>query len=284
MGYSIMRRGMRPIEAMARTVERIHSRRLSERIATADLPSELARLAHTFNEMLDRLEGSFGRISQFSDNVAHELRTPINNLQSEIEVALSRGRTGDDYREVLASCLEECNRITRIVQGLLFLAREESSSSPILLEELDIPSELEAVKDFYEGLAADAGLHIEVDAPGALCARLDRTLLRQAISNLVSNAIEHTARGGLVRIRASRESAGIRVAVADTGEGIPAEHLPRVFERFYRVDGARSLSQRNVGLGLAIVKSIVARHGGQIGIESRPGVGTTVTIDFATAA
>lgn len=279
-GYVIAKSGMKPIESIGRTAERIRSTTLHERIGTSGLPAELSGLAETFNSMLDRLQASFAHISQFSDDVAHELRTPVSNLRGEIEVALSKARSNEDYQEILGSCLEECTRISRLIQSLLFLARTENASDPLQREKIDVGKELAAVQEFYEAAAAEAGVDLQLAVTGELWAPLDRTLLQQAVGNLVSNAIAHTPKGGTVEIAACADASSLRVSIADTGCGIPPEHLPRVFDRFYRVDPARSGSSQNVGLGLAVVKSIVERHAGEIEIESEVEHGTQVKIVF----
>lgn len=280
IGYAIARSGMRPIEDIAGTAERIRSTTLHERLPAAGLPGELAGLATTFNSMLDRLESSFTRISQFSDDVAHELRTPINNLRGEIEVALNRARSHEEYGEVLGSCLEECSRISRVVDSLLFLARSESAVEPLQREGIEVVKELKIVEEFYEPLAGEAGVRLELSVADSLRGRVDRTLFQQAVGNLVSNAIAHTARDGSVRIIAGKDGTSLRVTVSDTGVGIAPEHLPHVFERFYRVERARSGSRQNAGLGLSLVKSIVERHGGGVHIDSEVGCGTEIVLTF----
>jgi len=279
-GYAIAHSGMRPIENIGRTAERIRSTTLHERITTAGLPAELSGLAETFNAMLDRLEDSFVRVSQFSDDVAHELRTPVNNLRGEIEVALSKARSTEDYQEILGSCLEECARISRVIQSLLFLARAQSATIAVQRDQVNVVKELIAVQEFYEAAAADAGVELRVSIGPELHAPLDRTLFQQAVGNLVSNAITHTPTGGSIRISAWHDTGSLHVSVTDTGCGIPPEHLPRVLDRFYRVDRARSGSLHNVGLGLSVVKAIVERHGGRIEIASEVECGTRVILCF----
>ena len=282
VGYLIARAGMRPIENIGETAERIRSTTLHERIVVDGLPAELSGLAETFNNMLDRLEESFQRVSHFSDDVAHELRTPVNNLRGEIEVALSRARSSEDYREILGSCLEECQRISRLIQSLLFLARMESAADGLQVESVDVGEELAKVRDFYGAAAAEAGVDLRVSMKGEPSARVDRTLFQQAVGNLVSNAIAHTPAGGIVEIRASGDARGLTLNVIDTGCGIAANHLPHVFDRFYRVDQARSGSGHHVGLGLAVVKSVIGRHGGHVKIESEIGRGTEVKMILPT--
>lgn len=278
VGYAIARGGMRPIKEITRTAERIGSSTLHERIVIQGLPAELLRLAETFNNMLDRLQDSFARVSQFSDDVAHELRTPINNLRGEIEVALIKARSNEDYYNVLGSCLEECARISRIIESLLFLARTENSSEPLKRDTVDVGRELTAVRDFFEAAAAEGGVDLRVSAEPDLSGRVDRTLFQQAIGNLISNAISHTPCGGSVVVSARAGPSELYIHILDTGCGIPTEHLPHIFDRFYRVDRARSGVRKNVGLGLAVVKSIIARHGGRVEIESEVGRGTNITL------
>jgi two-component system heavy metal sensor histidine kinase CusS len=277
-GYLIARSGMRPIQEISRTAARIRSTTLDERIQAHGLPAELAGLAETFNRMLDRLEQSFLHVSHFSDDVAHELRTPINNLRGEIEVALSKARSGEEYREILGSSLEECARISRLIQTLLFLARSDSTADTLQRERIDVGHELTKVEEFYGAAATDAGVVLRVCGDAGKCAEVNRTLFQQAVGNLVSNAIAHTPPGGTITVNAQADPSQLTVSVSDTGCGIPPEHLPRVFDRFYRIDQARASSGQNVGLGLAVVKSIAARHGGHVHIDSEVGRGTEVRV------
>lgn len=283
-GYLIARSGMQPIESISRTAAHIRAKTLHERIGTQSLPGELCGLAETFNSMLDRLEQSFRHVSQFSDDVAHELRTPVNNLRGEIEVALSKARSGEDYRDILGSCLEECTRISRVIQTLLFLARSDIAADALRRETIDIGQELANVAAFYEAAAAESGIDLRVVGTKDVRAELDRTLFQQAIGNLVSNAIAHTSKGGSVELGASVDADRLTVTIGDTGCGIAAEHLPHVFERFYRVDRAREGSKQNTGLGLAVVKSIIARHSGRIEIDSQVGHGTWVKLILPLSA
>ena len=249
----------------------------------AGLPAELLALADTFNEMLDRLEESFGRLARFSTDIAHELRTPVNNLRGEVEVALGKPRGPEEYRDVLGSCLEECGRLARLIDSLLFLARAESPQAPVAREPLDVGRELATIRAFYEAAAAEAGVTLAVAAPDGVVAALDRTLFQRAVGNLVANALAHTPAGGSVTLRAAADGDRLRVEVADTGSGIAPEHLPHVFDRFYRADPARATADGRVGLGLAIVKSIAELHGGTAAVVSTPGQGTRVTLRFPAA-
>jgi two-component system heavy metal sensor histidine kinase CusS len=283
-GFLIAWSGMRPIENIGRTATRIRVTTLHERIETQGLPTELSGLAETFNEMLDRLEQSFRHVSQFSDDVAHELRTPINNLRGEIEVALGRSRSGEEYRDVLESCLEECARVSRLIQTLLFLARSDTAVDSLQREKIEIGQELKKVQSYYEAAAAEAGVELSLSAGSAVHAELDRTLFQQAVGNLISNALAHTPAGGVVRLAAQAERETLTVSINDTGCGIASEHLPRVFERFYRADQVRRSSAQNAGLGLAVVKSIATRHGGRVEIDSEVGCGTEVRLILPASA
>lgn len=284
VGYTIARRAMAPITAIADSARRIRSSTLDERIPTAGLPAELSGLADTFNQMLTRLEVAFARLSSLSADLAHELRTPINNLRGEVEVALGRSRTAGEYQEALASVLEESVRLSQMIDGLMFLARSEHPETQIVRTRVDVGRELRAVCEFYEPAAAEAGVTLESTAgTEGLIARFDRTLLQRALGNLITNAITHTPPGGRIRLFASGIDAMFHIDVADTGVGIPPEHLARVSDRFYRVDPSRASASGGLGLGLAIVRSIASVHGGSLQIMSEPGRGTTVRLAFPDA-
>jgi len=285
VGYRIARHGIRPVEEIAATARRITSTNLRERIRAEGYPLELASLAGTFNEMLERLEESFERISRFTADIAHDLRTPVNNIRGEAEVALARPRTVEEYREVLESSLEESVRLSELIGDLLFLARAESPLTELHRERVNVGALLTTVRDYYEASASDAGiLLVAGEGAESVTAGLDRSLVLRAVSNLVSNAIAHTPRGGTVTLAATAEGDAVRIEVSDTGAGIPAEALPRVFDRFFRVDPSRSKSSGGSGMGLAIVQSIMTLHGGRAEIASRLGRGTRVTLRMPALA
>jgi two-component system heavy metal sensor histidine kinase CusS len=279
VGYRIARHGIRPVEEIAKTARRITSTNLRERIGSEGYPLELASLAGTFNEMLERLEESFDRISRFSADIAHDLRTPVNNIRGEAEVALARSRTVDEYRDVLESSLEEAVRLSELIGDLLFLARAESPLTELHRVNVNIGELLNTVRDYYEASATAAGISLVVNnGAEPLNAELDRSLLLRALSNLVSNAIAHTPPGGTVSLTDTNEDAAIRIEVSDTGVGIPADALPKVFDRFFRVDPSRSKNSGGTGLGLAIVQRIMTLHGGKAEITSELGRGTCLTL------
>jgi two-component system heavy metal sensor histidine kinase CusS len=275
-GHQIARRGIRPVQEIAMAARRICPTTLNERITADGFPAELSGLVSTFNGMLTRLEEAFARLAQFSSNIAHELRTPIAALRGGAEVALARPRSADEYRQVIESSLEECMRLTRLIDGLLFLARSEDPRTRVERERIDVGRELAAIWELYEAAAADAGARLVVVAAADLPAEVNRPLFQRAVGNLVDNALKHTPSGGTINLACSREGKNIRVEVADTGCGIAADHLSGLFERFYRVD--RSSRSAGVGLGLAIVRSIAELHGGSVTLESEVGRGTRVVL------
>ncbi len=281
VGHAIARRGLRPVTDMSNRIRQIRSTTLNERLEPAGLPSELQSLANTFNEMLGHLEDAFSRLSRFSSDIAHELRTPVNNLRGEVEVALARARSPEEYRDALGSSLEECRRLSHLIDSLLFLARAENPETRIHREPLSLAAELAKIREFYEAAAAEAGvsLDLEVAAPEQSVS-LDRTLIQRALGNLIENALANTPQGGSVRIAVDTTDGNTRITVSDNGRGIPESHLPHIFDRFYRVDGARSKNTGGSGLGLAIVKGIVTLHGGRVDIQSEPGHGTSVSLYF----
>jgi two-component system heavy metal sensor histidine kinase CusS len=280
VGYQIAHRGLRPVRLVTDTARRIEPTNLGERIEADGLPADLLDLADTFNRMLDRLERSFARLGQFSADIAHELRTPVNNLRGEVEVALGKSRTPDEYRDVLTSNLEEYGRLARLIESLLFLARAENPRTHVVRDVVDVGTELATVCDYYEAAAGEKGVKLAVAVAVPVPAHLNRTLFQRAVCNLVENAVAHTPPGGAVTLTAATTEMTTTVAVTDTGDGVPAAHLPHVFDRFYRADKARSSVARNVGLGLAIVKSIVDLHGGAVEMSSEEGRGTRVTMAF----
>jgi two-component system heavy metal sensor histidine kinase CusS len=285
VGYQIARHSIRPVEDMATTARHISSTNLRERILPEGYPFELASLAKTFNQTLDRLEGSFERISRFSADIAHDLRTPVNNIRGEAEVALARARNADEYRDVVESCLEEAVRLSDLIGDLLFLARAESPSTNLRRERVDVGELLSGVREYYEASAADGGVSLTTTVGGGLViAELDRTLLQRAVGNLVSNALAHTPTGGAVVLGTTLDPSTIHIEVSDTGAGIPAEALPRVFDRFFRVDSSRSQISGGSGLGLAIVQSIALLHGGKVEISSELGHGTRVTLHMPASS
>jgi two-component system heavy metal sensor histidine kinase CusS len=286
LAFLMTRSALRPLAALTQSAARVQASHLDARIDETGWPVELAALAREFDAMLGRLDGSFRRLARFSSDLSHELRTPINNLRGEAEVALSRTRTPEEYRAVLESSLEEYARITRLIDTLLFIAKADQPERGINRQELDAAAECRAVADYFEAAIAERGLSLLVrGAAGIYC---DPLLFRRALGNLVDNALRHTPGGGHIDLTVRSAAAGAtEVEVSDSGAGIAAEHLPHVFERFYQAgkrehDPAAPAS--SFGLGLAIVKSIMELHGGRVDIASTPERGTTITLTFPGAA
>jgi two-component system heavy metal sensor histidine kinase CusS len=280
VGHRIAHRGIDPVKQMAAAVKGVRSHTLDERIRLDNPPAEVAALSEAFNQTLDRLEGAFARLSQFSSDIAHELRTPLNNIRGELEVALARSRTTAQYQEAIGSALEECQRVAKLIESLLFLARAEHPEAGVHCEPLHLRTEFAKLVLFYEAAAHDRGITLEARVPEALCADLDRNLIQRALGNLMENAFRYTPPGGRVTVEASDDQGQLRLTVADTGPGISGAHLARVFERFYRVDAARTAAEGGTGLGLAIVKSIAHLHAGEVRIDSAEGRGTSVSLFF----
>jgi two-component system heavy metal sensor histidine kinase CusS len=247
-------------EAAAKARE-ITASNLGERLHVASAPDELKDLVESFNQMLDRLQDAFQRLSQFSSDLAHEFRTPVSNLLVQSQVAIARPRSNEEYQALLASNIEEFERLSRMIESMLFLARADNAQLVLLKETIDIGADLGRIVEYFEGPADDAGIRLTVDAQGTLVA--DRSLLRRAVSNLIANAIRFTPRGGTVSVVGTSSADGYVIRVQNPGPGIPPEHRDRIFDRFYRVDPARGGSSASTGLGLALVRSIMELHRGQ---------------------
>lgn len=271
LGWIAARRGLAPVHDMARLAQGISASQLENRIAIDAVPAELAELAAAFNGMLTRLEDSFRRLSDFSSDLAHELRTPISNLMTQTQVALSKVRSTDEYREVLHSNLEEYDRIARMIGDMLFLAKADNGLIVPHSEPVNLADEVRQLFDFYEALSEEQGVRLTLAGEGGI--QGDRLMLRRALGNLLSNAIRHTPGGGMVEVRIDRPAQGeICLTIENPGETIPPEHLPRLFDRFYRADASRHRSHEGAGLGLAITRSIVEAHGGRVTVHSEHGV------------
>lgn len=263
LAWFTARRGLAPLHDIAQVAKSMSAEHLNARLPIESVPLELNDLARSFNEMLSRLEDSFQRLSDFSSDIAHELRTPISNLMTQTQVALSKARDADEYREILYSNLEEYQRLATMIADMLFLAKADNGLIIPSREPVDLAAEVKDLFTFYEALAEDQG--ITLVSHGAESVLGDRLMLRRALSNLLSNAIRHTPRHGTVSVNIARaENDFVSVVVENPGEPIPAEHLPRVFDRFYRIDPSRQRTGEGAGLGLAITRSIILAHGGQV--------------------
>jgi len=267
LAWLMAHRGLAPLRDIAQLAREMSAEHLNARLPIESVPVELNDLAHAFNDMLSRLEDSFRRLSDFSSDIAHELRTPISNLMTQTQVALSKARTADEYREILYSSLEEYQRLAAMIADMLFLAKADNGLIIPSREPVDLAAEIRDLFAFYEALAEDQGVRLAAQGTGTVSG--DRLMLRRALSNLLSNAIRHTPRGGTVSVRIAPDGAGMMsVTVENPGEAIPEEHLSRIFDRFYRIDPSRQRSGEGAGLGLAITRSIALAHGGQARVRS----------------
>jgi len=277
LSFLLVRRALRPLRAMAESASAITAQRLSTRMPLEHAPTELLALATSLNDMLARLEQGFARVWQFTVDLAHDLRTPIGNLRGANEVALNRQRSLDEYQTLLGSNIEECDRVSRTIESVLFLARADSPQFAMQRVNLDTAQELQRIADYFEGLSSEAGVAVEVNASATVYA--DRDLFRRAVNNLLSNALRYTPAGETIHLRAEHTEEGVDVSVVNPGRPIDPEHLDKLFDRFYRADRSRSDSASSTGLGLSIVKSIMELHGGTVSVRSAEGL-TRFTLHF----
>jgi len=277
-GALVARQAMLPLARITTATQRLNVARLDHPLDDYAWPEELRDLAAEFAQMQVRLRDSFQRLTGFSDDLAHELRTPVNNLMGAGEVALGQPRSADEYRETIASMLEEAQRVRRMIDELLFLARAEQPEKSLQRVSIDAREEAAAVVDFFSAVADDKSVTLSIDGRGTVFA--NRDLLRRALSNLVGNALQHTPARGSVRIVIFQDGQSTSMEVHDTGVGIESQHLGRLFDRFYRVDEARSSYPDGTGLGLSIVRSIMTLHGGTVTVASQPGRGSLFTLTF----
>jgi two-component system heavy metal sensor histidine kinase CusS len=275
IGFWIARRALAPVRAIRAEIGRVSVEKLHARIGEHPWPADLQVLAQSFDAMLERLEASFEQLSRFSSDLAHEFRSPINNLVAAASVTLSRERSGADYRDTLAVVADEGERLSRMVSSMLFLARADNAQQAMQCADLQARDEFDKLLEFFDALAEEKQLAMSCAGDAALSA--DPILLRRALSNLIANAIQHTAPGGSIALEARALGAQVELSVRDSGSGIAACHLPHLFDRFYRVDTARSSSE-STGLGLALVKSIAELHGGSVSVASVPGEGARFAI------
>ena len=279
MAAWIARHNLRPLLTITRMAQRITAQRLDERLAASGWPRDLAVLALAFDAMLDRLKDSVERLQQFSADLAHELRTPIQNLMLETDVTLTRARTPSEYQEALTHNLEELRRLAFMVDDLLFLARAESPRQSVDRQPVDAREALQKAWDFFDAAAEERGVAVVYQGSGTV--RAEPQLLHRALTNLLSNAMRNTPTGGEVTLAAETDASGAcTIRVRDTGCGIAPEHLPRLFDRFYQVDPDRPRSVEGTGLGLPIVESIMGLHGGRVNVHSAPSKGSTFTLYF----
>jgi two-component system heavy metal sensor histidine kinase CusS len=270
LGAWAARSGLRPLRRMGAVASGVSAQSLNARLPEADMPPELAEMAHHFNAMLGRLDDSFQRLSAFSADIAHELRTPLSNLLTHTQVTLTRPRPIEDYREALHSNLEELQWMAQLVNDMLYLAKADHGLLMPKREPLELAEEVDLLLEFFAPLAEDA--RVRLSREGSAHMEGDRSMLRRALSNLLDNALRFTPAQGEVRVLIVEQPKGLNLTVENNGNGISEDLLPRLFDRFYRADPARHEgSSEHAGLGLAITRSIIRAHGGQIRCESDRG-------------
>ncbi|POA80752.1 heavy metal sensor histidine kinase [Pseudomonas sp. DP16D-R1] len=270
LGAWAARSGLRPLRRMSTIARGVSAHSLNARLPEESMPLELAEMAHSFNEMLERLDDAFQRLSAFSADIAHELRTPLSNLLTHTQVTLTRPRPIEEYREALHSNLEELQWMAQLVNDMLYLAKADHGLLMPKREALDLAAEADVLLEFFAPLAEDVRVTLNREGHGHMMG--DRNMLRRALSNLLDNALRFTPADGEVRVKIIDQPKGLSLTVENSGDGISKDLLPRLFDRFYRVDPARHEgSSEHAGLGLAITQSIVNAHGGKIHCESENG-------------
>jgi heavy metal sensor kinase len=270
-------RVLKPVEQITQAAQKIEESDLSQRIAVKN-DDELGRLATTLNDMIARLEEAFNRQRQFTADASHELRTPLAIMQAEATLALSKERTETEYRKSLETISQESTYMSSVIGKLLFLARSDAGKEQLNFEDVDLKDLIIGLSANVEALAADKEIKFAVDTQANLVVNGDKVKLRQLFINILENAVRYTPTGGNISVSLVRKELNTLTTISDTGIGIPPEHLPHIFERFYRVDKARSRADGGVGLGMAIAKYIADSHGGKIEVESQLGKGTTFYI------
>ncbi|MDP9897946.1 heavy metal sensor histidine kinase [Variovorax ginsengisoli] len=275
-GYWIARVGLRPLQQLSQEAQALRPKTLSQRLQAEALPVELSALAEAFNGALARLEQAYAQLEAFNADVAHELRTPLANLIGGTQVALSRPRAAPELQEVLASNLEDLERLRSIVNDMLFLARADRGEVATGLMLTPVAEEVRKTIEFFEFVLDETGGQVRVEGDLTAQAQLERALFRRALSNLLQNAIEHSGPGTVVTVTLREEADGTWIRVSNPGAPIGDDHLPHLFDRFYRVDEARrgQGEHHGHGLGLAIVKAVAAMHGGRVGAASADGINT----------
>jgi two-component system heavy metal sensor histidine kinase CusS len=263
MAWFAVYQGHKPLRAIVARLKHTSASHLNTRLPPESVPRELADLVLAFNEMLERMENAFQRLANFSADIAHELRTPITNLMTQTQVALTRSRTIDEYREILYSNIEEYERIAQMVNDMLFLAQTDERQIQLHMRTIDLARELRELYEYFDAWVEERKVTLALTGQATING--DRAILRRALSNILANAIRYTpATGTVTTTIVKREDGWVTINIENPGPSVAAEHLPRLFDRFYRVDNARQRNGSGTGLGLAIVKSIITMHGGKI--------------------
>ncbi|WPC28895.1 heavy metal sensor histidine kinase [Pseudomonas moraviensis] len=272
LGYWVARIGLKPLIKLSQEAQRLAPPLRAGRLRLSPLPPELEQFVESFNSTLERVELAYSRLESFNADVAHELRSPLTNLIGQTQVALTRGRSAEHYFEVLQSNLEELERLRSIINDMLFLASADQGNKATKLTSTSLADEVATTLDYLDFILEDA--QVEVQVSGDAQVQIEVAHLRRALINLLGNAVQHTEPGQVIEVRIEVQEHQVSIGVANPGTPIASEHLPRLFERFYRVDASRSNSGNNHGLGLAIVKAIALMHGGDVFVRSDRGMNT----------
>jgi heavy metal sensor kinase len=278
-GYALARKALAPIDAMTRATKTISAEQLGARLSIKNPEDELGRLATVLNAMLGRLQGAFDQLRRFTADASHELRTPLTAIRSVGEVALQDHKTPAEYRDVVGSMLEEVDRLTRLVESLLILSRADASHIQLQRADISLLFVAREAASMLEVLAEEKGQKMDIGGDADLIVNGDRLILRQAVVNLLDNAIKYSPVNSQISVRVGRvEGSRVSLEITDQGPGIPVEHQPHVFDRFYRVDKARTREWGGAGLGLSITRWAVEAHGGEVSLHSNEENGTTFRV------
>ena len=276
LGWAMVRHGLLPLKMIRQGAEAVTANKLDFRLQEDAVPVEMAELTHTLNSMLARLEESFLRLKNFSSDLAHELRTPISNLMTQTQVALSQPRSKEEYQDILASNSEEFDRLAKMVADMLFLAQSDNGLIVLNREKIELDNEISDLFDFFDALAEEKNL--KLNRIGTATISGDKSMLRRAFANLISNAIRHSTIGAEIQVSIAQSQNATTLTILNQGDPILVEHLPHIFERFYRADPSRHCNGEGAGLGLAITKSIIQAHDGTIQVSANAeGVKFTIT-------
>lgn len=278
LGYTVLRRGLRPLRNIAAEAAMIHPSSLSHRLSADRAPQELQQLIYSFNQMLDRLADGYQRLAQFSADLAHEIRTPVGALMGHCQVALYQPRSVEEYETLLAENIGELEHISRMVENILFLARASHVRSVINPAHLDIRVEIARIVDYFEGPADERGMSLRGEGDGLVYA--DAVLFQRALSNLVANAIRYGDEATPIALTTRHHPRGVDIQVLSQGKPIAPETCEKLFDRFYRADASRSDSGGSSGLGLSIVQAIMTLHHGSVSVDSAPTGRTCFTLHF----
>ena len=270
------RRAVSGVEAVTRTAQKISSGTLDERVPLKTRGDEIDTLALTFNQMLDRIQGLLKEIKEMTDNIAHDLRSPITRIRGAAEIALTSGKNIDEFESMAASTIEECDSLLDMINTMLMISKTESGVSKLSGNEMDLSLIVCKAYELFEPTAEDKKITLRCDVPSGIRVIGDIPMIQRMLANLLDNAIKYTPSGGMVNVAVTEQESRICIAFTDSGVGISSADLPHIFERFYRCDQSRS--QAGIGLGLSLARAIARAHGGDISAVSVPNQGSTFTV------